>query len=430
MVTIPAGFEYDTKITDLSKQRRGSYGWVIVAVAALGIFVSGPGQSHTFSVFLVHIQADLGISATSIASAYAFATLAAAFGLPWMGRLVDRLGPRRMLLVVTVLLGLACLAFGAAAGYLWLAVGFAALRFLGQGSLMLNCSNLVSHWFDRRRGFALSLMSIGFSVSMAVHPPLSQWLIDTVGWRQAWFWLGASTWLLMLPPVLFLVHDRPEHLSLAPDGGAARPAPDRAVSAEQGLTLRETVATGTFWILCAGLFGLSMLVTSLHFFQVSILTTQGLSEAAAARIFPLSALVMVMVIPLVGRALDRFPTHRVFAFGLAVMVVSLVSAAQVHDLGTALIYAVAFGVNNGCTMTFFGYMWPRYFGRKHLGSIQGMGQMIGIFGASLGPLPLGIAFDLLGSYRETLMLLALYPAGCAIAALFLRAPPQMSAKES
>ncbi|PPR25019.1 MAG: hypothetical protein CFH40_00587 [Alphaproteobacteria bacterium MarineAlpha10_Bin3] len=432
-------FENDTRITDLSKQRRSSYGWLIVAVAALGIFVSGPGQSHTFSVFLVHIQADLGISATSIASAYAFATLAAAFGLPWMGRLVDRLGPRRMLLVVTMLLGLACLAFGAAAGYLWLAVGFAALRFLGQGSLMLNCSNLVSHWFERRRGFALSLMSIGFAVSMAVHPPLSQWLIDTVGWRQAWFWLGASTWLLMLPPVLFLVHDRPELLGLAPDGGAVPRTPDGAASAaaasveasaEQGLTLREALATGTFWILCAGLFGLSMLVTSLHFFQVSILTTQGLSEAAAARIFPLSALVMVIVIPLVGRALDRFPTHRVFAFGLVVMVVSLISAAQVHDLGTALIYAVAFGVNNGCTMTFFSYMWPRYFGRKHLGSIQGMGQMIGIFGASLGPLPLGIAFDLLGSYRETLMLLALYPAGCAIAALFLRAPPQMSAKKS
>lgn len=417
------GFEYYLGITALNMKRRGSYGWVIVAVAALGIFVSGAGQSHTFSVFLVHIQADLGISATGIASAYAVATLAAAFGLPWMGRLVDRLGPRRMLLAVTVLLGLACVAFGAAAGYLWLAVGFAALRFLGQGSLMLNCSNLVSHWFNRRRGFALGLMAMGFSASMAVHPPVSQWLIDTVGWRQAWFWLGVSTWLLLLPPVLFLVHDRPEQLGLAPDGGAAPVT--GAADAEQGLTLREAVATGTFWILCAGLFGLSMLVTSLHFFQVSILTTQGLSEAAAARIFPLSALVMIVAIPLVGRGLDRFPTHRVFAFGLVVMIVSLISAANVHDLPTAMIYAVAFGLNNGCTMTFFGYMWPRYFGRKHLGSIQGMGQMIGIFGASLGPLPLGIAFDLLGGYRETLMLLALYPAGCAIAALFLRTPPQI-----
>jgi MFS family permease len=430
-------FEDGTKITDLIKPRRSSYGWLMVAVAALGMFVSGAGQSHTFSVFLVYIQADLGISATSIASAYAFATLAAAFGLPWMGRMVDRLGPRRMLLVVTMLLGLACLAFGAAAGYLWLAIGFAALRFLGQGSLALNCSNLVSHWFNRRRGFALSLMSIGFALSMAVHPPLSLWLIDTVGWRQAWFWLGASTWLLMLPPVLFLVHDRPELLGLAPDGDAAPEARDSdastastastEASAEQGLTLREALATSTFWILSASLFGLSMLVTSLHFFQISILTTQGLDEAVAARIFPISALVMVFVIPLVGRALDRFPTHRVFAFGLGVMVVSLVSAAQVHDLSTALIYAVAFGVNNGCAMTFFSYMWPRYFGRKYLGSIQGMGQMIGIFGASLGPLLLGIAFDLLGSYRETLLLLAFYPAACAIAALFLRTPQQLSA---
>ena len=408
--------------------RRVFYGWIILATAALGIFVSGAGQSHTFSVFLVHIQADLGLSATSISSAYAFATLIAAFGLPWMGRLVDRFGPRRTLVAVTLLLGLACLSFGAAAGFLWLAVGFASLRYLGQGSLMLNCSNLVSHWFDRRRGFALSLMALGFSASMAVHPPLSQWLIDTVGWRQAWFWLGASTWLLLLPPVLFLVHDRPENLGLAPDGqGATATGHDPATV--QGLTLREALATRTFWILCAGLFGLSMLVTSLHFFQVSILTTQGLSEVAAARIFPISALVMVMTIPLVGRSLDRFPTHRVFAFGLVVMIVSLLSAALVHDLTTAMVYAVAFGINNGCTMTFFGYMWPRYFGRKHLGSIQGTGQMIGVIGASIGPLPLGIAFDLLGSYQETLMLLAIYPAGCAVATIFLRTPSQLTAAQ-
>ncbi|MBT3333829.1 MAG: MFS transporter [Rhodospirillaceae bacterium] len=415
----------------LNINRRVFYGWVIVAVAALGIFVSGPGQSHTFSVFLVHIQADLNISATSLSSAYAFATLIAAFGLPYMGRLVDRLGPRRMLVVVTLLLGLACIAFGAAAGFLWLAVGFAALRFLGQGSLMLNCSNLISHWFDRRRGFALSLMALGFSVSMAVHPPLSQWLIDMVGWRQAWFWLGASTWILLLPPVLFLLHNKPEDIGLAPDGDAATVAQDGdELKTIHGLTLGEALRTSTFWILATGLFGLSMLVTALHFFQVSILTTQGLSEAAAARIFPVSALVMIIAIPLIGRALDRFPTHRVFVFGLLVMIASLTSAAMVDDLTTAMIYAVAFGINNGCTMTFFGYVWPRYFGRKHLGAIQGTGQMIGVTGASIGPLPLAIAFDAVGSYQTTLLVLAIYPAICAIAALFLRTPPQLLLQQS
>ena len=172
-----------------------------------------------------------------------------------------------------------------------------------------------------------------------------------------------------------------------------------------------------------------MLVTSLHFFQVSILTTQGLSEATAARIFPISAVVMVVTIPLVGRALDRFPTHRVFAFGLCVMVASLISAAMAHNLTTAMIYAVVFGLNNGCTMTFFGYMWPRYFGRKHLGTIQGTGQMIGVIGASVGPLPLGIAFDLVGGYQEILVMLALYPAICTITALFLRTPENLLAQQ-
>ena len=414
----------------LNINRRIFYGWIILAVAALGIFVSGPGQSHTFSVFLVHIQADLGLSATAVSSAYAFATLVAAFGLPLMGKLLDRIGPRQLLLSVTLLLGLACIAFGAVAGILWLAVAFAALRFLGQGSIMLGCSNLIAHWFDRRRGFALSIMAMGFSASMAVHPPLSQWLIDAVGWRQAWVWLGASTWALLLPAVLFLVHNRPENLDLAPDGDPPMTTEAGAVaSVVHGLTLREALATPAFWILSAGLFGLSMLVTSLHFFQVSILTTQGLSEATAARIFPISAVVMVVTIPLVGRALDRFPTHRVFAFGLCVMVASLISAAMAHNLTTAMIYAVVFGLNNGCTMTFFGYMWPRYFGRKHLGTIQGTGQMIGVIGASVGPLPLGIAFDLVGSYQEILVVLALYPAICTITALFLRTPENLLAQQ-
>lgn len=410
--------------------RRFYYGWVILAVAALGIFVSGPGQSHTFSVFLVHIQTDLGVSATAVSSAYAAATLVAALGLPHMGRLVDRHGPRRVMGLVTVLLGLACLAFGAAANFIWLAVVFAALRFLGQGSLMLNASNLVSHWFDRRRGFALSLMAMGFSASMAVHPPLSQWLIDLVGWRQAWYWLGLSTWLMLLPPIWFLVHNRPEDLGLAPDGATAAAPPVHEGAAEHGLTLGEAFKTSTFWILCAGLFGMSMLVTSLHFFQVSILTEQGLDEATAARIFPISALVMIIVIPLVGRSLDKFQTKWVFAFGLVVMAATLTSAALVHDLTSAFIYAVAFGINNGCTMTFFGFVWPRYFGRKHLGVIQGMGQMLGVTGAALGPLPLAIAHDLAGRYDQMLLLLACYPIACAVAALFLRTPFKLLAQQA
>jgi len=402
-------------------QRRVFYGWSMLGVAGIGIFASGPGQSHTFSVFIVAISEDLGLTGTEIASAYGFATLVAALALPKMGRLVDRYGPRRMLAVVVPLLAIACLVFGAASGLLWLAIGFALLRFLGQGSMMLNCANLVAQWFQARRGFAMGLMALGFSVSMAVHPPLAQWLIETVGWRQAWLWLGLLSLVLLLPPVLLLVYDRPEAVGLRPDGEAALEG-DQTPPAVIGLTLQEALRTPAFYVLAAGMFAMSMLVTALHFFQVTIFTSNGLDASLAARVFSVSAVSMVIAMPLVGRLLDRVQTRFMFAAGLLVTSGSLLAAAMVDSFTTALLYAVLFGVNNAITMTYFGYMWARFFGRRHLGSIQGTGQMIGVIGASLGPLPLGLGVDLLGGFDQMLVALSILPLLCAAPGLFIRAP--------
>jgi MFS family permease len=322
-----------------------------------------------------------------------------------------------------VLLGFACIAFGFAPGIVWLAFGFGALRFLAQGSLTLNCTNILSHWFSRKRGFAMGLMLIGFGASMAIHPPASQWLIDQVGWRQAWIWLGISTWVLMLPLIVFLLHNAPEPLGLAPDGGAAEVgtgdgAQDRH-SAAFGLSLAEALRTSTFYIVATGLFTMSMLITSLHFFQVSIFEHQGLSRTVAAWMFPLSALVAVLAQPYVGRCLDRFPTPRIFAIALTTLCAALVTVTFVQDLPTALLYGVVFGASNAFGITLFGYIWPRYFGRLHLGSIQGTGQMIAVVGASIGPIPLGIAFDLFNDYGTMLLGLAVLPVVAGILTLFL-----------
>lgn len=341
---------------------RAFYGWTILGVAGLGLFASGPGQSHTFSVFVGPIGEDLGLSKAAIASAYGLATLVAAFLLPKMGRLVDRYGPRRMTSVIALLLGLACMAFGAAGGIVTLALGFGALRFLGQGSLMMNCANLVAQWFSRRRGFAMSLMALGFAASMAVHPPLGQFLINQFGWRWAWVILGLITWLLLLPPVLLLVHDKPEDKGLRPDGDAA-PAEGQAKPAIDGMTLREGLGTPTFYILSAGWFSMAMLVTTLHFYQVSILTAQGVEAEIAARVFPVSALTMVLTMPLVGRMFDRFRTRYVLAAGLVVMGAALVGVTMVRDLSSALVYAALFGINNAFSMTMFGYL---KIGRAHV----------------------------------------------------------------
>ena len=398
----------------------------MLAVASLVMFASGPGQSHTFSVFLLPISEDLGISRTSVSSAYAFATLVAAFGLPHVGRLVDRHGVRTVLTGVGVALGTAAIAFGAVSGFVLLTVGFAALRFFGQGSLMLCAGNLASQWFDRKRGLALSLTMLGFSVSVAVHPPLAQWLTDAFGWRMAWVVMGVATWLLLLPPVLLLIFDRPEALGLRPDGSPAdeatahtKPGPDGAVV---GLTLPEARRTGAFWIILASNCSFSALVTAMFFHQVSVFEAQGLDAATAASVFSICAVVMVVTTPLVGMLLDRFPTKPLYAAALVSVSVALVAMSVATDLSSAIVFSVLFGLCNGAMHAHFTFVWPKFFGRRHLGSIQGVNQMAAVIGASVGPIPLGLGYDHFGDYGGTLVALAAIPVMCAIAVVFMRAP--------
>lgn len=405
-------------------QSRFFYGWAVLAIATVAMFASGPGQSHTFSVFVPLIARDLGISTTSVASSYAFATLIAAFGLTRMGYFVDRYGARTVMMVVTIVLGFASMAFGAATGVLTLSLGFMVMRFFGQGSMMLGATNLVAQWFNRKRGLAMSILMLGFSASMAFHPALSQWLIEQVGWRQAWVWIGVMTWVLMLPLLWLLAHEKPEPLGLRPDGAAPANGGEGDGTDEEltGLTLAAALRTPNFYIIGASLFSTAMLVTTLFFFQVSIFESQGLTASLAANMFSVSALAMAIFMPLVGKVLDRSDAKYSFAATLLLMSVLLVGVTFVTDLTSAVVYAVLFGILTAANMTFFGYMWAHYFGRKHLGSIQGVGQTIGVIGASLGPLPPGISFDYFGSYNGALYLSAVLPAVCAVAALFLSRP--------
>jgi MFS family permease len=165
-----------------------------------------------------------------------------------------------------------------------------------------------------------------------------------------------------------------------------------------------------------------MLLTSLFFFQKEILIAQGQSEILAASVFLVTGVVMAATLPAVGWTLDRVRTRYVFATFLLLLSATLIMITFVNGPTLAVIYGAMFGLCNAFSITFFGYLWAHYFGRKYIGSIQGVGQMIGVFGASLGPLPLGFAYDVLGEYRPVLLGLAILPVFAAALTMFLRPP--------
>jgi len=406
-----------------SLSSRFYYGWVILAACTVMFFASGPGQSHTFSIFLQSITAELGIEQAAIASAYGFATLVAALLLPRLGGLVDRFGSFRLFLAVGTLLGLACIGFGLVSNEYWLGASFASLRFFGQGAMMMLCATLLAQWFQRKRGFAMGIMALGFAASIAAHPAISEWLLESLGWRDAWTALGVISWAIILPLTLLFIHNKPEQVGLRPDGDAPDASDESGEpAAEVGMTRPEAMRTVTFWIIAFGLFTPAMLITSLFFYQKAILVSQGQTEILAATVFVVTGVVMAITLPAVGWVLDKVRTRYVFASFLVLLSATLVTITYVDGYNMALIYGAMFGLCNAFSITFFGYMWAYYFGRKHIGSIQGVGQMIGVFGASLGPLPMGFAFDLLGSYNQVLLVLAVLPLCAATLTMFLRPP--------
>jgi MFS family permease len=286
----------------------------------------------------------------------------------------------------------------------------------------MNCANITSQWFDRKRGFALGIMALGFPISIAIHPPLTQWLIAELGWRDAWIALGIITTLTLLPPALLFLHNRPEDVGLQPDGDSNAPSQTSGPKLG-GFTKAEALKMPAFYILVAGMFCMSLLMTALHVEFTAILKSQGLQKDVAAAMFTVTGVTAALMMPVIGRLLDTVPTKWMFFLGLIIQSASLVSVSLTSDTATAVIFGVIFGINNAITMTYVGYLWPRYFGRRHLGEIQGTGQMILIIGASIGPLPLAWAIDNWGNYDSMLQILALGPLAVAlIVALFLPAP--------
>ena len=212
--------------------------------------------------------------------------------------------------------------------------------------------------------------------------------------------------------------------------GATAPGPDDAAStARDGepettdLTLKQALRTSAFWIVAFGLSLIALLLTGLFFHQVAIFEHRGLDSHLATRVFAITAVCSVVAAPLLGRIMDRTASRLMYAAALVIMAGALGTLHLVDDFATAIAYAIVFGLANASMHVNLGYLWADYFGRRHLGSIQGTGQTVLIVGASLGPLPFSLSLDLTGDYTFALASSAALCVLVALAtALFLRYP--------
>lgn len=412
------------------------YGWVILGAATLGIIMSVPGQTMGVSVFTDSLIEATGLSRLAISNAYLLGTLASGLLLPLGGSLVDRFGVRRG--VVAACAGLALslvflansdrLATTLAVGWGLLALGFAGIRFFGQGMLTLVSRTMLGRWFDRRRGLVSALSGPFTNFAFASAPLLLSLWIAAAGWRGAWVQMALGVGIGMGFIGWLLYRENPEECGLRMDGDPApmndpvTGAPPSAVPEEPHFTRAQALRTGAFWLVTLGIANQAMVGTGITFHIVDLGAEAGLTAQQAVAIFLPIALVSTPIGLLAGAATDRVPVRYLIMLMMAGQIVMFVCVANLDDPLLRVAAIAGWGFSSG----FYGPLTvaalPNFFGRTHLGAIQGAMMMTLVIASALGPSALAAVKLGFGSYGPGLYALTALPAAVLLAAPFTRDP--------
>lgn len=396
-------------------------------MACVVIFFCGPGQTYGISAYVDPMIDEIGISRSLYSVAFSVGTVLSAAVVMLIGRQIDRWGERLVIVAAILLFVAGTAVMSVAAGPVVVFLGFALLRITGGGVLPLAARTLIPRWYVSRRGWAFSMLGLAGAASLAVVPLFHTWLVETVGWRAAWR-VDLVLLLALVPAVALLIRDRPEavgqHAYGSETQGVGRSAPD------DGLSVREALRTPAFWALGLASLVPTVIVTGLSFNQVAIIGELGLPATLAASMYSVESAVQLLMTLLAGWLVDRSPTRWCIAAGQVSLVVAMAVLLLAGGPALAFLYAGLRGACAGLWIVAVDVAWPDYFGRRHLGSIRGVGFAFGVLGAALGPLPFGIIADVTGSYTPAILALIGLPLLAAVAVALAPVPGTMRAVEA
>ena len=367
-------------------------------------------------VFIAPIAQDLGWTRAEIGAGVTFNFWGTALGAALAGRFVDRFGPRAVILPLALVSGglLAALSLGGSSKTL-----FYALFFLLGVSVpgAIGYSKLLSGWFFRRRGVALSGLGVGIFLATVIVPPLADHLKDTIGWRGGYAVLGASVVIILLPLLILFAR---EH-SLAQTAAHA-PAEDDLDGAE-AITTPQVWKSPAFWLLTLAQLGSKFAYGAFMVHAVGILAEQGLSAQQA--VLGMSAVGLGGLAAQVGTGwlVDRFNSPRVM---LPIALTSFIGLALVHsalNANVVLIGAVLLGVGAGGEDSVMSYMITRFFGVRNFARVYGSMMPCVMILSAPAPIVVGAIFDRGHNYQPALLIMEAGLALGVIAFALLKAFP-------
>jgi MFS family permease len=372
------------------------YGWRVVLAACLGVMAGfGSLFVYTFSVFVKPLAAQFGWSREAISSGFAVAAVTLGAVSPLLGRWIDRVGPRRIILPCMAVYGCAIVSLSLLRSGVWqFYLTCFVLGLVGNGAAHLAYSRSISTWFQRRLGVALAFVMVGAGLGAMILPVVAQSLITRWDWRTAYASLGVLALTLGLPLSWLYIRER---------GARERTS---APVPHSGMTWQQGLGTSSFWIITAILFVSSISMNGAITHLSALLTDRGVTAHDAALCASILGGTSLLGRVVVGWLLDRFFGPRVAlvinvltAFGIFLL--ARAGTFTAGCLATALI-----GIGAGGEAATTPYLLTRYFGLRSFSTLYGLTWTFYAAAGAIGPVMLGRAFDATGSYSSLLIFLA------------------------
>jgi len=400
------------------------YGWVIVLAGAI-ITCIGAGGMFALPVFLLPIEESVGWSKTAVSTSMTIAFLVmGASGFGW-GALSDKIGARPVLLMGNTLAGLGLIMASRSESVLEFQIWYGGVIGVAAGSFFPPLIATTIGWFDKHRGLAVSLVSVGIGVAPMTVSPFAEWLIAHYGWREAQFILGAAV-LVLLVPMSLLIRRPP---AVSPDTAEVPQAMAAAAQPEpSNMTVGQALRTPQFIVLALVFFACCACHSGPIFHTVSFAQICGIAPALAVTIYSVEGIGGLFGRVALGIAGDRFGVKPTLIVGLLIQAVG--AGAYLYAANLEIFYLVAFifGFAYGGVMPLYAVLARDYFGPNIMGAVFGAAAMISSLGMALGPAIGGWIYDTWNAYTGLYLgSMVLGLAAVAIALAFPRPKGQLSA---
>jgi MFS family permease len=399
----------------------------MVGLVSLIRVVGGGLHQFGFTVFFLPISQDLGLSRAATSLAFSLSRAQGAIEAPLVGHLIDRYGPRPIIVTAVFLAGVGYILLSwvnSYASFMTVYLGVICLAFVA--GFVHSPLVVANSWFIRQRARAMTVVSAAVPVGGALISPLLAVGVASIGWRWAAFASGCI-FLTVCLPLSFQLKRSPESMGMLPDGDsmpvAVGAAPDETAnpSATVDVTSRQAMKTWVFWLL---VFSMTARVTcystaTVHF--VPLMVWKGLSEGAAASLLGAFAFINLVAHFVLGWIADRVNKPKLLAICHLLPALSLPPLLASSDYWQLLLFTTTFTFLDAS----FPIIWATvgdFFGRRNFATIRGMMSFFYMWGSFAGPVMAGAIYDRTQSYLAVLWILFALLLFATLLVLFLIRP--------